>query len=922
MYSIYVDGKLLYSPLFIDDGYLVLNPKLTMELSKAGSLTFLIPPKNPMYNGIQKLKSIVTVYDNDEEIFRGRVLYDEKDMFGKKNVYCEGELAFLLDSIQRPYEFTGDIPDLFKKFIDSHNSQVEEAKQFIVGDITVTDPNNYINRSNTNYVNTWDEIAAKLIETHGGYIRSRLVDGKRYIDLVETYGKQNSQTIEFGTNILDISEYITAENVFTVLIPLGAYPERSSSSGGIIMAPTCPDCHKNMSLESDVIEAPSTITKAHEWGEGGTGCASAVLELDSIASSSGDYWIYVCDNCGYRYQVKKKKTDYWTYKCPDCETVVTRPKDSAGDSTTTEEPKRLTIESVNDGKDYIEDDAGIALFGRIVKVHEWDDVTLPENLLNKARALLDASIEMAVTLTLNAIDLHLVNADVERIGLGDSVRVISTPHNLDRDFTCSKIILDMANLDNSEYTFGSKYTTMTEKQSSGNKIIQNAAVTAQQASNSANKANQNFQNYVPNSVYKEDMTQKGIFKVLTNNGATQGIVFDEATGDAYINASYIKSGTLTIGGLKSDSSRFEILDNNGELCLVAGPEGIRVVKGEINATSGSLDSVTILDGITISCTGEDGPKDLSLVKITESDGGAGTVYSITIGEATNRSTPLELQGSSIAIKGGSSITFSADNIIFENFIEAPMAYFGDINVENLISFGMNNLEKQIYFSTLASGGTYRHNAKIYGGNASSKVALAAYDYINKMRIFAYDDVSKHIVSDVEKLYFGNNSDNEKGLHFHSTDEATYPHKITIFGGNGNSPNAIGIRDVGKDIDVFTYNDVDGVVDFDAKLYSSTVPVTVGDGATEVTNQSVTYPFLKLVNLHARFTATDIPANTATTLGTIASGYAPKGFAGALSVYAAGTVCAAYITTDRTIRIKSPAAIAAGEKIYVDGCWIY
>lgn len=922
MYSIYVDDHLLYSPDLIDDGYLVLNPKLTVELGKAGSLTFVLPPKNPMYSSILKLKSIVQVYDNGDEIFRGRVLYDEKDIFGKKNVYCEGELAFLLDSIQRPYEFTGDIPDLFKKFVDSHNEQVEESKRFIVGEVTVTDPNNYINRSNTNYGNTFDEINGKIIETHGGYIRPRLTDGKRYLDLVDTYGRRNSQTIEFGTNILDITEYITAENVFTVLIPLGAYPEQSgSSSGGILYAPTCPDCNLTMSLESDVIEAATTYGKDHD------GCWNTALTLDTIASQSGDDWIYVCHVCGYTHKVKKEKHDYWTYKCPSpgCGTIITRPKDSASDGTATEEPKRLTIESVNDGKDYIEDDAGIALFGRIVRVHEWDDVTLPENLLDKARALLDASIEMAVTLTLNAIDLHLVNADIERIGLGDSVRVISIPHKLDRDFTCSKIVLDMANLDNSEYTFGVKYTTMTEVQSSDNKAIQNAAANAQQANDTATKTNQSLQNYVPNSVYKEDMSQKGIFKLLTNNGATQGLVFDESTGDAYVNASYIKSGTLTIGGLKSDSARLEILDENGELCLVAGPEGIRVVKGEINATSGSLDSVTIMDGITISCTGSEGPKDLSLIKMTQSEGGAGTVYGITIGEATGRSTPLTLQGSSIAIKGASELRFSADNIIFENTIEAPTAYFDDIHVGNAVHFDFDNAEKQINFKTQTSDGTYQHNSKIYGGNSSSKIALGVYDNVHSLRVLVYDDVSKHIVSDLTNFYFGNTTDEQKHLYFHSTDGAKYPHQCALYGGGGDSKVALGMWDYKNDRGIWIYDDVNNTVRSDSKLANAKPSLTRTSVVSSFSNGSVAFPFLGVCFFRVKFTlASDVAAGGSTNLGTLDSAYAPSGAAVAAHVHVNKQIfdVSATISEAGLISVRSGTTIPSGAIVYLESCWTY
>lgn len=127
----------------------------------------------------------------------------------------------MVDSILRPYDYQGDIPELFKQYIASHNEQVEETKQFEVGEITVTDPNNYVHYSSTVYPNVLNEIKEKLVNTHGGYIRTRVSGDKRYVDYVKKPGITNSQIIEFGSNLLDITEYITAENVFTVLVPLG-----------------------------------------------------------------------------------------------------------------------------------------------------------------------------------------------------------------------------------------------------------------------------------------------------------------------------------------------------------------------------------------------------------------------------------------------------------------------------------------------------------------------------------------------------------------------------------------------------------------------------------------------------------------------------------------------------------------------------
>lgn len=388
MYTIYADKELLYAPTLAGEGYTVLNPKVEVELNKSGSASFRLPPDNDRYNDLQKLKTEINIYDDDDEIFHGRILHDEKGFYNIKDVYCEGELAYLVDSRVRPYSFRGSVRDLVKTYLESHNSQADEWKRFQLGEITVTDPNDYITRDSSDYPRTLDEMQAKLVKLLGGYLRTRLTDGVRYLDYVTDYGSVSDQTIEFGKNLLDINEYITAENVFTVLIPLGA--EQKDEEGN-----------------------------------------------------------------------------------------------SAG---------RLTISEVNDGKDYIEDADAIKLFGRIVSVETWDDVTVASNLLTKGREHLKKGIEMAVSLSIKAVDLHLIDVDVKRIKLGDMVRVVSLPHGLDKYFLCSKISYDLVNPQNTEYTFGVTFSTMTDKQVSQQKAAENnisavkdAAQSAQDSSGQANE---------------------------------------------------------------------------------------------------------------------------------------------------------------------------------------------------------------------------------------------------------------------------------------------------------------------------------------------------------------------------------------------------------------------------------------------------
>jgi hypothetical protein len=168
------------------------------------------------------MKSIITIYDEDFLLFRGRVLDDEIGWHNEKTVSCEGDMAFLLDSIQRPYEFRGSIPEYLNMLLDSHNSQVEADKRFTLGNVTVTDANDYIVRSNIEYTDTWSEMKSKLLDNLGGYLCVRYEGNVQYLDYLKDITLLAPQSIEFGRNLLDIKRIRKGADIATVIIPLGA----------------------------------------------------------------------------------------------------------------------------------------------------------------------------------------------------------------------------------------------------------------------------------------------------------------------------------------------------------------------------------------------------------------------------------------------------------------------------------------------------------------------------------------------------------------------------------------------------------------------------------------------------------------------------------------------------------------------------
>lgn len=350
MYSIYSDGNLIYAPPVVNDGYVAYDAKVTTELNRVDTLEFTVPTTGVGYDTINKLKSTITVFHDDEKIFHGRCLNTTTDFNKQKKFYCEGALGFLNDSILRPYSKSTDTPgNIFLYYVWQHNERAQKDRQIEVGDIS-TMQDDQIVRESDQYPVTLDELQDKLIDHYGGYVMPRYDGNFVFLDYKATSGGTNGQTIQFGKNLLSLDEFIDASAVKTVLVPLGA----------------------------------------------------------------------------------------------------------------TVNGERLTIKSVNGGLDYLENIAAISVFGRIEGCETWDDVTIASNLKTKGQARLNELIAEATTLTLSAIDLSMLDVDTEKIKLGNYNRVYSPPHGIDSYFQCSRIVLDLSDPRNNEYTFGIPLKTLTD----------------------------------------------------------------------------------------------------------------------------------------------------------------------------------------------------------------------------------------------------------------------------------------------------------------------------------------------------------------------------------------------------------------------------------------------------------------------------
>lgn len=355
MYRVYCNDSPLYD--LRDEDLVLISPTVKIGENTAGSFEFSILPKHPHYEEVNELTSVITAYDGDEEIFCGRVVEITKDLYNRKKVICEGELAYFNDSIQRPAKYQGlTVRGYLETLVNIHNQQVKNQgidKTFKVGAVTVQDKNDYIYKY-TNWESTLEVIKTDLLKTYGGYLRIRKENGVRYLDYLADYPNTNTQVIEFGSNLLDFTHDMVASDIVTAVIPLGARLE-------------------------DVTE---------------------VEGLDAY----------------------------------------------------------LTIKDVNGGVDYVYSQDAVKSYGWIFKTVKWDDVHVADNLLRKGKEYLSDIQFAQITLTVSAVDLHMLHVDMERIKVLDEIRVTSSPNGLDRFFPVSEMTIYLDKPSNNKLTLGTSYS--------------------------------------------------------------------------------------------------------------------------------------------------------------------------------------------------------------------------------------------------------------------------------------------------------------------------------------------------------------------------------------------------------------------------------------------------------------------------------
>lgn len=280
----------------------------------------------------------------------------------------------------------------------------------------------------------------------------------------------------------------------------------------------------------------------------------------------------------------------------------------------------LDIKDVNNGVDYVYLPAAVEKFGWIKKVVHWDDVTVPSNLKKKAEDWLKENQYELLTLEVNALDLSMMNSDIDSFDLGDSVNALAEPYGMDAWFPVQKMTTYLQEPEKNQLTLSNTLKKSYTQQMASltneldEKIPQQSAL-LQQAKDNASQLIQTATNgYIvlnmddkgnPKELLimdtKDIDTAQKVWRwninglgyshtgyngeyglALTMDGS---IVADFVTaGTMY--ADRIKGGTLTLGGYSNDNGVMQVRDAQGNVHTMIDVSGLAT--NNIKVTGGTL----------------------------------------------------------------------------------------------------------------------------------------------------------------------------------------------------------------------------------------------------------------------------------------------------------------------------------------------
>ena len=517
----------IYSPGSAVETMKLISPTLTREFGKAGSLEFTIPLGNVAHSALQKLKTVVSVEQDDKEIWQGRVMNHEQDFMMRQKVYCEGELAYLNDTDVPPYTAKDVTIRQFLDFIcQNHSSDTDMYKSFQIGNITVEEQKRYVPVAEKCYMKL--DYAASSPDADGDYRQdwglytqngNRLIKGFSTVfsdyEEAQTPPPQKWTLNEIHTET-GYPVWRTGDNQFTlrrnavsqgsktydaeqtIITPSITTPIKTYNFDGTIKVTKKDTESKTYSIktetdgtvnvyvngEKSADYTPQLVEELHDFGDGKNYGKTLDILRSEIVDVYGGYlctrhekvvlpnvypeYAYYVRYLDYLQDAEERNVQGITFgtNLLDLNTYV-KAEDIVTRVIAIGKKKSgwFLWETTNTLTATATDWTAKKLYGLITRYLVLDGTAnTQQSLQDEADMELGKHLRLADGITVKAVDLKDAGVDVDRIAFGKLTHIISAPHGIDVWINCNKLVEPLDKPAKKEFTFGKKFSSISDLQ--------------------------------------------------------------------------------------------------------------------------------------------------------------------------------------------------------------------------------------------------------------------------------------------------------------------------------------------------------------------------------------------------------------------------------------------------------------------------
>ena len=216
MYKIKYNDAVICTPQFKE--FAAIAGKLQEGLNAVSVFSFTLPPKHLYFDSIEGRNGLVKLYDDDNVLFIGDIVNRKENFDCTTEIECQDALGWLNDVVFVKPTFSGAIENYWAYLLGRYNQEASEWRKINIGTVTVQ--GNISINHDTEFLTIFD-LVSELTKLAGGYVSVRYEGEEIFLDYLAQANTESDQSILFGTNLINLEDFVSEEQIFSRIYPRG-----------------------------------------------------------------------------------------------------------------------------------------------------------------------------------------------------------------------------------------------------------------------------------------------------------------------------------------------------------------------------------------------------------------------------------------------------------------------------------------------------------------------------------------------------------------------------------------------------------------------------------------------------------------------------------------------------------------------------